>query len=59
MSMDLKDKTPDELEQPMTELGQKKYLAKYIFHYIHVENVTEISQITPLRVTRRFVFSGR
>jgi 23S rRNA (adenine2503-C2)-methyltransferase len=48
MGKDLKDKTPDELEQLVMELGQKKYLAKYIFHFIHVENVTEISQITPL-----------
>ncbi len=48
MSKDLKDKTLIELEQLMTELGQKKYLAGYIFHFIHVENVTEISQITPL-----------
>jgi 23S rRNA (adenine2503-C2)-methyltransferase len=30
------------------DLGQKKYLAKYIFQFIHVENATEISQITPL-----------
>ena len=48
MSKDLKDKTPDELEQIVTELGQKQYLSKYIFQFIHVENVTEISQITPL-----------
>jgi len=48
MSKDLKDKTPDELEQIVTELGQKKYSAGYIFHFIHVENVMEISQITPL-----------
>jgi len=48
MSKDLKDKTPDELEQIVTELDQKQYLSKYIFQFIHVENVTEISQITPL-----------
>ena len=48
MSKDLKDKTLGELEQLIIELGQKKYLAGYIFHFIHVENVTEISQITPL-----------
>jgi 23S rRNA (adenine2503-C2)-methyltransferase len=48
MSKDLKDKTPEELEQLVTELGQKIYLAEYIFGFIHVENVTEISQITPL-----------
>jgi 23S rRNA (adenine2503-C2)-methyltransferase len=46
--IDLKDKTLDELERIVVDLGQKKYLAKYIFHFIHVENATEISQITPL-----------
>lgn len=48
MSQDLKDKTLDELERIVVDLGQKKYLAKYIFQFIHVENATEISQITPL-----------
>ncbi|MBN2181990.1 MAG: 23S rRNA (adenine(2503)-C(2))-methyltransferase RlmN [Sedimentisphaerales bacterium] len=48
MSKDLKDKTPEELEQLVTELGQKKYFAGYIFSFIHVENATEISLITPL-----------
>ena len=48
MSKDLKDKTLDELEQLVVELRQKKYLAGYIFHFIHVEGVAEISQITPL-----------
>jgi 23S rRNA (adenine2503-C2)-methyltransferase len=48
MGKDLKDKTLGELEQLITELGQKKYLAGYIFHFIHVENATDISQITPL-----------
>ena len=48
MSKDLKDNTLDELEQIVVELGQKKYLAGYIFHFIHVENAVEISQITPL-----------
>ncbi|MBW7992879.1 MAG: 23S rRNA (adenine(2503)-C(2))-methyltransferase RlmN [Planctomycetes bacterium] len=48
MSNNLKDKTVKELEQIIAGLGQKKYLAKYIFQFIHAENVTEISQITPL-----------
>ena len=46
--IDLKDKTLDELERIVVDLGQKKYLARYIFHFIHDENATEISQITPL-----------
>lgn len=45
---DLKDKTLNELEQIVVDLGQKKYLARYIFHFIHVEDATQISQITPL-----------
>jgi 23S rRNA (adenine2503-C2)-methyltransferase len=48
MSSDLKDKTLDELEQIVVEFGQKKYPAGYIFHFIHVEDVGEISEITPL-----------
>jgi len=48
MSNDLKDKTLNELEQITTGLGQKKYLAKYIFQFIHAENAADISQITPL-----------
>jgi len=48
MSKDLKEKTLAELEQIVVGLGQKKYLAEYIFHFIHNEAVTEIAQITPL-----------
>ena len=48
MEKDLKDKTIEELEQIVVSLGQKKYLAGYIFSFIHTKNVDEISQITPL-----------
>lgn len=48
MSKDLKDKTLDELEQIMKSLGGKKYLAGYIFNFIHTKDADEISQITPL-----------
>jgi len=48
MSKDLKDKTPGELEQIVESLGGKKYLAGYIFSFIHTKDATEISQITPL-----------
>jgi len=48
MSKDLKEKTLAELEQRVIGLGQKKYLAEYIFHFIHNEAATEIAQITPL-----------
>jgi len=48
MDKDLKEKTLDELEQIVVGLGQKKYLAGYIFGFIHDKGVSEISQITPL-----------
>jgi 23S rRNA (adenine2503-C2)-methyltransferase len=48
MSKDLKDKTLGELEQIVVDLGGKKYLAAYIFQFIHVEDAAEISEITPL-----------
>ncbi|MEJ2700881.1 MAG: 23S rRNA (adenine(2503)-C(2))-methyltransferase RlmN [Sedimentisphaerales bacterium] len=48
MSNDLKDKTLGELEEIVVGLGQKKYLAKYIFSFLHREGVQTISEITPL-----------
>ena len=49
MSNDLKDKTLSELEQIIAGLGlKKKYLAGYIFHFIHTEDATDIYKITPL-----------
>ncbi len=48
MSKDLKDKQLNQIEQIVADLGQKKYLADYIFHFVHVEDAAEISQITPL-----------
>lgn len=37
-----------EIEQLVTSLDQQRYLAKYIFSFIHVKNICEISQISPL-----------
>jgi 23S rRNA (adenine2503-C2)-methyltransferase len=48
MNKNLKDKTLDELEQIVIEMGQRKYLAEYIFHFIHAKDATDTSQITPL-----------
>jgi len=48
MDKDLKEKTLAELEQIVVMLGQKKYLAGYIFSFIHDKGIGEISQITPL-----------
>lgn len=48
MNKDLKDKTPAELERIVTDLGGKKFLAGYIFGFIHTKNAPAISDITPL-----------
>jgi 23S rRNA (adenine2503-C2)-methyltransferase len=48
MGRDLKDKTLDELEQLVSDLGQRKYLAGYVFGFIHRRGATDISQISPL-----------
>ena len=48
MDLDLANKTLAELEQIAEKLGQKKYVAKYIFSFIHSKNTLDISQITPL-----------
>jgi 23S rRNA (adenine2503-C2)-methyltransferase len=48
MSKDLKDKTLEELEGIVVELGQKKYLAGYIFKFIHVQNGRDISTLSTL-----------
>jgi len=53
MNKDLKDKTPAELEQIVTDLGGKKYLAGYIFSFIHTKNASAIADITPLSKTLR------
>ncbi|MBN1804734.1 MAG: 23S rRNA (adenine(2503)-C(2))-methyltransferase RlmN [Sedimentisphaerales bacterium] len=49
MNIDLKDKTLSELQQLIAEFApDKKYLAGYIFHFIHAEDTTDIQNITPL-----------
>ena len=48
MDKDLKNKMPAELEAIVEELGGKKYLAKYIFTFIHSKNVCEISGLSTL-----------
>jgi 23S rRNA (adenine2503-C2)-methyltransferase len=48
MNKDLKDKTLDELEKVVVDLGQKKYLAGYLFKFIHVQNGREIAALSTL-----------
>ena len=57
--MDLKDKTPGELEQIVESLGGKKYLAGYIFHFIHTKDAEEISEITTLSKAFREQLAGQ
>ena len=45
---DLKGMSLAELEILTAKLGQKKYVAKYIFSFIHTKSAEEISQISPL-----------
>ena len=59
MSKDLKDKTLRELEQIVESLGGKKYLAGYIFSFIHTKDAEEISQITPLSKSLREQLVGQ
>ena len=48
MNKDLKDKTLEELEKVVIGLGQKKYLAGYLFKFIHVQNGREIAALSTL-----------
>ena len=59
MSKDLKEKTLRELEQIAESLGGKKYLAGYIFNFIHTKDAEEISQITPLGKSFRRQLAGQ
>ena len=59
MSKDLKDKTLGELEQIVESLGGKKYLAGYIFHFIHTKDAEEISEITTLSKVFREQLDGQ
>jgi len=48
MSKDLKDKTLAELERIVVGLGQKKYLAGYIFKFIQGQHGRDISALSTL-----------
>jgi 23S rRNA (adenine2503-C2)-methyltransferase len=59
MSKDLKDKTLDELEGIVAGLGQKKYLAGYIFKFIHAQNGCDLSAISTLSKAFRALLAER
>ena len=48
MGKDLKDQTPAELERIVVGLGQKKYLAGYLFKFIHAQNGGDIGAVSTL-----------
>lgn len=48
MDNDLKNRTLPELEKLVTDFQEKKYLAKYIFSFIHAKHALTIDGITPL-----------
>jgi len=48
MNKDLKDKTLEELERIVVGLGQKKYLAGYLFKFIHAQNGRDLSTLSTL-----------
>ena len=48
MNKDLKNYTLAQLEELVLNLGAKKYLAKYIFSFIHAKNAAAIDDITTL-----------
>ncbi|MGE5295053.1 MAG: 23S rRNA (adenine(2503)-C(2))-methyltransferase RlmN, partial [Solirubrobacterales bacterium] len=48
MNKDLKDMTFEELERTLVGLGQKKYLAGYLFKFIHAQNGRDLSALTTL-----------
>ena len=56
---DLKNKTLIELEDIVENSGQKKYLAKYIFTFIHSKNAADISDISPLSKVFRAELAGQ
>jgi 23S rRNA (adenine2503-C2)-methyltransferase len=56
---DLKNKTLNELEDIVENFGQKKYLAKYIFTFIHCGDTADISDISPLSKVFRAELLGQ
>lgn len=48
---------PDELEEEILRLGEKKFRAKQIFEWLHVKRVSDFSQMTNLSVQLRAMLS--
>jgi hypothetical protein len=48
MAEDLKRQTCEELQSLCARMGQKAFLGKYIFSFIHTKGVGSIDEVTPL-----------
>jgi len=48
MDKDLKSMTFDEVKRLIGEFGARKFLARYLFSFIHSRHVRDIDEITPL-----------
>ena len=48
MSKDLKDMTLEELERVVVGLGQKKYLAGYLFKFVHAQGGRDLAAVSTL-----------
>ena len=48
MDNDLKNYNPAELQQLVESYGQKRFLAGYVFSFIHQKHITNLNDITPL-----------
>lgn len=48
MSKDLKDMTLEELERVVVGLGQKKYLAGYLFKFVHAQDGRDLAAVSTL-----------
>jgi 23S rRNA (adenine2503-C2)-methyltransferase len=48
MDKDLKNRTLEELNQLVETFGEKTYLARYIFSFIHARGATDIAAVTAL-----------
>ncbi|MCU0913961.1 MAG: 23S rRNA (adenine(2503)-C(2))-methyltransferase RlmN [Planctomycetes bacterium] len=48
MEKDLRDRTLDELEKLVVSLGQKKYLAGYLFKFIHTQHGRDLAALSTL-----------
>ena len=58
MSQDLKNYTSGELRQVFASLGQREYLAEYVFTFIHQKDCGEIAEISPLPLALRERLTG-